>query len=582
MKLKSVTISNYESIGSKDNIIDIDDKITTIIGKNESGKSNVLKAIKQFDFLKIPSIDEVIDSNRMKSEEKLELSCVLSDDKNKVKFTYKKGSFFDLDGSYLENIKKNKELSTYLNFIIEKTNDLEPSIKNSSNNIDLIKKLKAPIINTNSINDIKTGLNGLKNCFKDKDYFSKIEESVKNSCNILNNYLLILPKIYPVKLIEIKNQYTLNEIKDAKEDSFIYNLCKAIKITKNDLYKSCKAGGIHGDKSDIMDFIRDNLEELSEKFSNFYNGNKVNIKMEIYDNYFNLLVKTNNKSFNFSERSNGLKWYLNLFIQLEANNLFNGPVIILIDEPGGCLHIDAQQELLKLLEELANKMQIIYTTHSPFMINKNHVERLRLLENVEGITHIYNKLQSANLNETSKMETLSPFIKALGFSPMYNIGPKPNDMNIITEGISDYHYFIALMEYFKIKYENRPNIIASTGGGNCLDIAKILFGWNCKFKILFDNDHHGFQQINAVKHTLINPDSVFTVLGKKMNDVDQSKNVEIEDLFSKNDGAKFSLNKNNKIFSATRLLNLVNNNEIVLDSTTTANFNTLFTALGIL
>ena len=65
-------------------------------------------------------------------------------------------------------------------------------------------------------------------------------------------------------------------------------------------------------------------------------------------------------------RSNGLKWFLNLFIDLAYGNLENKTIIYLLDEPGVYLHVNAQRELLVLLKNLCNKGgQVVYTTHSP-------------------------------------------------------------------------------------------------------------------------------------------------------------------------------------------------------------------------
>ena len=55
----------------------------------------------------------------------------------------------------------------------------------------------------------------------------------------------------------------------------------------------------------------------------------------------NFLVKTNNKFLDLSERSNGLKWYLNMYLQLIAKtkkyNIEN--FVVLLDEPGVYLRV---------------------------------------------------------------------------------------------------------------------------------------------------------------------------------------------------------------------------------------------------
>ena len=48
MKVNMVKINNYKSIGKEKNILTMDD-INIIVGKNESGKSNVVEALSGID-----------------------------------------------------------------------------------------------------------------------------------------------------------------------------------------------------------------------------------------------------------------------------------------------------------------------------------------------------------------------------------------------------------------------------------------------------------------------------------------------------------------------------------------------------
>ncbi len=59
-----------------------------------------------------------------------------------------------------------------------------------------------------------------------------------------------------------------------------------------------------------------------------------------------------------SERSNGLRWYLNTFIDAKAKDVANSSVLYLFDEPGISLHVNAQRELLELFNHLADTIEI--------------------------------------------------------------------------------------------------------------------------------------------------------------------------------------------------------------------------------
>ena len=80
-------------------------------------------------------------------------------------------------------------------------------------------------------------------------------------------------------------------------------------------------------------------------------------------------------SVSFDERSRGFVWFFSFlayFSELEETN--TNDLVLLLDEPGLALHATAQNDLLRYMEEkLAPEHQVIYTTHSPFMIYSEHL-----------------------------------------------------------------------------------------------------------------------------------------------------------------------------------------------------------------
>lgn len=96
--------------------------------------------------------------------------------------------------------------------------------------------------------------------------------------------------------------------------------------------------------------------------------------------------------YSFSERSGGLKYFLSYFVQHLAHEPPSAETseILLMDEPDAFLSSTGQQDLLRIFEEFAHPSgnrppcQVVYVTHSPFLIDKNHGERLRVLEKGEG------------------------------------------------------------------------------------------------------------------------------------------------------------------------------------------------------
>jgi energy-coupling factor transporter ATP-binding protein EcfA2 len=96
--------------------------------------------------------------------------------------------------------------------------------------------------------------------------------------------------------------------------------------------------------------------------------------------------------YSFSERSNGLRYFLSYHVQLLAHESpSNGrQEILLMDEPDAYLSSQGQQDLLRILEEFAQpeggqrRDQVAYVTHSPFLINRNAGHRIRVLD--KGVT----------------------------------------------------------------------------------------------------------------------------------------------------------------------------------------------------
>lgn len=101
---------------------------------------------------------------------------------------------------------------------------------------------------------------------------------------------------------------------------------------------------------------------------------------------FTIRDRTNSK-YSFAERSQGLRFFLSYFVQLTAHRLKNSkPDILLLDEPDAFLSSVGQQDLLRVLHDYAipddggPRSQVVYVTHSPFLIDKNAPQRIRVLD----------------------------------------------------------------------------------------------------------------------------------------------------------------------------------------------------------
>lgn len=97
------------------------------------------------------------------------------------------------------------------------------------------------------------------------------------------------------------------------------------------------------------------------------------------------------RDYSFSERSGGLQHFLSYFVRYLAHDFQNRNEVLLMDEPDAFLSMLGQQDLLRIFAAFAHPqdpekpgVQVVYVTHSPFLIDKNHAERIRVLEKAEG------------------------------------------------------------------------------------------------------------------------------------------------------------------------------------------------------
>jgi hypothetical protein len=114
----------------------------------------------------------------------------------------------------------------------------------------------------------------------------------------------------------------------------------------------------------------------------------------------------------FDERSSGFRWFFSFLAAFSEYEHRSESLVILLDEPALALHARAQKDFLRFIDErLAPKHQVIYTTHSPFMVEPGKLERVRLVED-RGREHGA-KLSADVL--TTDPDTLFPLQGALGY-----------------------------------------------------------------------------------------------------------------------------------------------------------------------
>jgi predicted ATP-dependent endonuclease of OLD family len=223
---------------------------------------------------------------------------------------------------------------------------------------------------------------------------------------------------------------------------------------------------------------------------------RINFELEHYDNsqpeksgkpYLEFWIKDKQERLYPKQRSRGVRWFLSFYLELKATAKSNiTDRIMLIDEPGLSLHARAQEDVLKVFEDLRQNLQIIYTTHSPNLIDLKKLYRIVAVQRDRDTDETSETiiLDSHNLNEASP-DTLSPIYSLMGtqLNERQFVFPKNN---FIVEDSVTFHYLEAMTMLYGL--ETPVHYIPASGSEVVPSLANMLFGWKINFGlVLMDN-----------------------------------------------------------------------------------------------
>ncbi len=201
----------------------------------------------------------------------------------------------------------------------------------------------------------------------------------------------------------------------------------------------------------------------------------VNVWGEVYDTVHWATTPLRN-------RSRGFVWFFSFLAWYEDVKRRKQNVILLLDEPGLSLHGRAQADLLRYFDAELSGHQLLYTTHSPFMIDPTKFERVRIVQDL-GIdaTEALPKKQDgtkvlANVFDASD-DSLFPLQGALGYEIQQTLFIGPN--SLIVEGVADMLYLRAMSA--QLEREGRTGlseawIITPVGGSGKVPTFVSLLG----------------------------------------------------------------------------------------------------------
>ena len=155
----------------------------------------------------------------------------------------------------------------------------------------------------------------------------------------------------------------------------------------------------------------------------------------------------------FSERSAGFVWFFSFLVKFAQVKDAGNPVVLLLDEPGLSLHGKAQGDLLRFIDDkLKPYHQVIYSTHSPFMVPADKLERVRIVEDKVDASVTPRRSDGTKVSQdvlSVEADTLFPLQGALGYEAAQALFVGQH--TLLVEGPSDILYLKALSSALKAR-----------------------------------------------------------------------------------------------------------------------------------
>mgnify|MGYP001004265690 CR=1 FL=1 len=245
--------------------------------------------------------------------------------------------------------------------------------------------------------------------------------------------------------------------------------------------------------------------------------------------YLNFRVEDRKHDFtnNFALRSSGYQWFFSFLAAFSEFENLDEDVIILLDEPALTLHAKAQRDFLRFINDrLAPVGQVIYTTHSPFMVEQ--IERVRIVEDRgDGIGSITSS-DALAVGEDSAF----PLQAALGYDLSQNLFI--GERNLLVEGPSDLAYLQVISRHLRDNeregLDERWRILPAGGASNVPAFVTLL-GRKIAVTVLLDSGTEGSGRVEAaIRANRIDGKRVVFV-----GEVLQQQHSDIEDLFTPGD-----------------------------------------------
>lgn len=490
MKLVSFRVQNYRSINDSGEVAV--SRITALLGRNESGKSNLLRALHSLNPIEgFEALKPIKDFPRHRRlEECKDETPVLSttwgldeDDKEALlellprateveRVTIERSyqgktrtvGFPDLTAIHFDEAdvkSKVKKVSAAVRAVAQKQESsatLDVAADTFETAASATGQRNAWAVQAiTAVKSLRTALAGADAELTEKQevVLSELEELAdsivgdKDAQQKARNWAVgAIPKfIYVDEYPELNGHQDIaayiqrmSRGQHTEQDKNFEKLCKVAGLKPDEL-QNLLSSGEHETRNQLANRAS---AVVTGEIKRLWKDRALKIRFNLDANHLDTIISDPTSTYdvevNLNERSRGFQWFFAFYITFSADTDGGHAenAIILLDEPGLYLHAKSQSDLLRHLEtDFSN--QILYSTHSPFMVPTHSLDSVRTVNITEEAgTTVTN-------DPTGDARTLFPLQAALGYDLAQSLFVGPN--NLVVEGVTDFWIMSAVSAY---------------------------------------------------------------------------------------------------------------------------------------
>lgn len=396
------------------------------------------------------------------------------------------------------------------------------------------------------INRLDTELWRLSLYFRVQQYISGVSDLVLRGIPkfvYYSNYGNLDAEIYLPQAIENMNRTGLTGIAEAKARTlkvlFEYVGLNPQEILDMGLESSAVAGSEDAinqaseRKRERQALLHSAQSKLAREFRDWWRQGEYAFDFRADGNFFKIFVSDllRPEPIELENRSSGLQWFLSFYLVfiVESGDAHRES-ILLLDEAGHSLHPLAQRDLAKFFANLSKTNQVIHTTQSPFLVDTNHVDRVKAVYvDDSGYTVASDDLRASE-GQDNQQRSVYAVHAALGLSISDTL--LQGCLPVIVEGPSDQTYLNAIKNWLISQKAIAPGkeilFIPSGGVRGIKSLAGLLGAKEDNLPaVVLDCDKPGQ---DAKDHLL---KGLYKGAGKRLLTIDAHTNIpnpEIEDL----------------------------------------------------